>query len=128
MKMFLQINSMMGVKYLPHIFGKAKFQTPLVCVIFQHILTSLQCCHTGNINTVDKQLLASNDINSKYLLLKIRLLIRKRLVGNIFKRQYTLLYVCMYVCPFPCQSSVSVYTKDQQTRCQEIKRGGGSNL
>jgi hypothetical protein len=120
--LFLQTNSVIAVKYLPHIFGKAKFQSQLICVSFKQTPSSLHSCHTGNISTVDKQHLASSGMNSKYLLLIIRLFIQKQLEGNTFHRQHPLLYVC----PFPCQSSVRVYTRDQQTRCQEIKSGGGA--
>ena len=120
-KLFLQTNSMIAFKYLPHILGKAKFHSLLIGVSFKHIHTSFHCCHIRNINTVNKQHLASSGINSKYLSLKIRLFIQKQLEGNTFHKQHPLLYVC----PFPCQSSVIVYTRDQQTRCQEIKSGVG---
>ena len=118
-KPFLQINSVIAVKYLPHIFGKAKFRSPLIGVSFKHLPSSLHCSHIRNINTVNKQHLVSSGMNSKYLSLKIRLFIQKQLEGNTFHRQHPLLYVC----PCPCQSSVRVYTRDQQTRCQEIKSG-----
>ena len=123
-KLLLQTDSVIAVKYLLHTFDKAKFQSPLICVSFKHIPTSLHCRRMLNINTVDKQHLASSGKNSKYILLKIHLFIQKQLEGNTFHRQHTLL--CVY--PFPCQSSVRVYTRDQQTRCQEIKSVGGSNL
>ena len=115
-KLLLQTNSVIAVKYLPHTSGKAKFLSPLICVSFKHIRTSLYCRHMRNISTVDKQHLASSGINSKYLLLKIRLFTQKLLEGNTFHRQHPPLCVC----PFPCQSSVRVYTRDQQTHCQEI--------
>jgi hypothetical protein len=100
-KLFLQTNSVIAVKYLPRVFGKVKFQSRLICVSFKHIPTSLHCCHIRNISTVDRHHLAPGDMNSKYLLLKIRLFIQKQLEGNTFHRQHPLLYVC----PFPCQSS-----------------------
>ena len=97
----------------------------MMMMMMKHIPTSLHCCHVRNFNRVGKQHLAYSDMNSKYLLLKIRLFIQKQLKGNAFHRQHPLLYVC----PFPCQSSVRIYTRDQQTLCQEINSGwAGSNL